>query len=261
MNIDRELYGLTGFTVTWALLALLAFGGLKVLQVPTGDFLGWAIAAAIFWWLIIITTVPWNIYFSARAVLAEAEQSRQRDIQVDEQACQYVAVIQQRVLAVAIGLHGGSAIALYLLAVTDISAIGYLGSVAALLLTGLRPAISAYRYLMQRLANLGKDLKYPRQDIVTLQQEMQKLRRQQTTLAQQLDPDDDSSWAAQQQRTLTRLQNDTAQLSAAHDHLKASNDEAHQHILREARSAIAQLNEDSEFLDRVRDIIRFWKAA
>ena len=261
MNLDRELYGFTGFTVAWALLALLAFGGLNVLHVPTVDFVSWAIAAAIFWWLIIITTVPWNIYFRARAVLADAAESRRREIDVDEQACQYVTVIQRRVLGVAIALHGMSAISLYLLAVAGISTVGYLGSIAALLLTGLRPTIAAYRFLMQRLASIGKGLVYPRHDIVTFQHKVQQLCSQQEALTRQLDPDDDSSWVAQQQRTLARFQDETAQLRAAHDHLKASNAEAHQHITLEARSAIAQLNEDSEFLDRVRELIRFWKTA
>ncbi len=261
MRYDRELYGFTGFTLAWALLALLAFGGLNLLHIPTGNFVSWAIAAAVFWWLIIITTVPWNIYFSARAVLSEAEASRQRKIVVNEQTCQYVVGVQQRVLRVAIAIHGISAISLYLLAAASISRVGYLGSVAALLLTGLRPAIAAYRYLMQRLASIGKEFVYPRQDIVTLQQKVEQLRTQQETLARQLDPDNDSSWVAQQQNALARLQEDIAQLRAAHNHLKAANAEAHQHITLEARSAIAQLNEDSEFLDRVRELIRFWKTA
>ncbi|MGF1514372.1 MAG: hypothetical protein ACFB5Z_11850 [Elainellaceae cyanobacterium] len=261
MNLEREIGGFTGFTVVWGLLALLVFGTLNLLEVPTGNFLNWLTAAAIFWWLIVITTVPWNIYFSARAVLTEAEISRQAGIEVDERACSYVNKVQNRVLIVAIGLHLISAIALYLLAATGVSAVGYLSSIAALLLTGLRPAIASYQYLAQRLANIGKALKYPREDVVTLKAAVEQLSSEQKKIALQLDPNDDSSWVAQQQRSLERLQQDVAQVAAAHEQLKAANAQDHARISLETRSAIAQLNEDSQFLDRVREIIRFFKAA
>jgi hypothetical protein len=35
-------------------------------------------------WLVAIATVPWNIYFQARGILAEAEESRKREIQIDK---------------------------------------------------------------------------------------------------------------------------------------------------------------------------------
>ncbi len=261
MNLAREVSGFTGFTVVWTLLALLTFGLLNLLNVPTGNFFDWLIAAVSFWWLIVITTVPWNLYFSARAVLTEAEISRQRDIEVDERACDYVNKVQRRVLITALGLHLASAIALYLLSATGVSAIGYLSSAVAILLTGLRPAIASYRYLMQRLTSIGKGLTYPREDVVELRHQVQTLSHRQETIALQLDPEDASSWVSRQQRSLERLQQDIAQLTAAHEHLKATNAQSHEHIAAEARSAIAQLNEDSQFLDRVREIIRFFKTA
>ncbi|MGF1537060.1 MAG: hypothetical protein ACFB4J_11340 [Elainellaceae cyanobacterium] len=268
MTLEQELYGFSGFTIAWALLALLVFGGLNLLGISTGSFVAWAIAAAIFWWLITITTVPWNIYFSAQAILAEVKLSRQKQIDIDEQACSYVNKVQRRVLVVAIGLHVLSAIALYLLAATGVSAIGYLGSVAALLLTGLRPTIASYRYLMQRLANIGRELKYPREDIVEvksaiqeLKSELERLLTQQEATALQLNPDEDSSWAARQQRSLAHLRQDVARLTAAHEQFKATNAQDHERIATEARGAIAQLNQDSQFLDQVREIIRFFKSA
>ena len=261
MYLERELYRFTGFTFGWVVLVLLTFGILTWLHAPTGNFLDWVIGAISFWWLIVIVTVPWNIHFTAKAVLAEAATSQERGIAIDDRTCKYVTQVQNRALWVALGLHLASAIALYLLAVTKVSSIGYVSSVAALLLTGLRPAIAAYRYLMQQLANIGQDLKYPREDIIELRACVQQLTEQQKALAFQLDPKESSSWVARQQSSLDHLQQDLAKLSTAHEQLKAANDQAHERISNATRTAIAQLNEDSQFLNQARDIIRFFKEA
>ncbi|NJL02629.1 MAG: hypothetical protein HC838_14850 [Spirulinaceae cyanobacterium RM2_2_10] len=261
MNLEQEVYGFTGFTIIWLLLALLTFGLLNWLHVPTGNFLDWSVGAVSFWWLTVIATVPWNIYFSAKAVLNDAVISREKGIDIDERQMQFVDQVQKRMLWVALGLHVLSAIALYLLAATGISAIGYLSSGAALLLTGLRPTIALYRYLMQRLVNIGRELKYPREDIVALRDRVQQLVDQQAVLTHQLDPEESSSWVARQQRSLDGLQQDLARLGADHERLQANNERDHERLALEARSAIAQLSEDSQFLDRVREIIRFFKQA
>jgi len=261
VNLEREINGFAGFTVGLVLLVLLAFGILQWLHVPTGNFLDWVIGAASFWWLTIVVTVPWNVHFGAKGILAEAAASREKGIKVDDRACKYAAKVEKRSLWVALALHLFSAIVLYLLAVTGVSAIGYVSSVAALLLTGLRPAIAAYRYLAQRLENIGREFKYPREDIIELRTRVQQLRDRQDEIALQLNPEESSSWVSKQQRTIESLQQDLAKLAAAHEQLKATNERDHDRISQETRSAIAQLNEDSQFLDRVREIIRFFKEA
>ncbi len=69
-----------GFTVCLALLLLLTFGILQWLHIPAGSFLDWVIAGACFWWLLLIVTVPWNIHFEAKEVLAEAAESKQKGV-------------------------------------------------------------------------------------------------------------------------------------------------------------------------------------
>ncbi len=71
------------FTVGLVLLLLLVFSVLQWLQFPVGSFLDWVIGGATFWWLLAIVTVPWNIHFQAKEVLAEAEQSKEIDIVID----------------------------------------------------------------------------------------------------------------------------------------------------------------------------------
>ena len=72
---------------------LLAFGILQWLHIPAGSFLDWVIAVAIFEWLLVIVTVPWNIHFEAKAVLDEAAVSAQKGIKVDEKQVEYAKVV------------------------------------------------------------------------------------------------------------------------------------------------------------------------
>lgn len=261
MNLERELSGLFGLTLIWAILVLIVFGLLNWLHIPTGQFLDWLFGAVSFWWLMVIITIPWNVHFNAKAVYADAMISREKGIEVSNRAIHYVKTIQKWALVVALGLHGVSAIAFYTLALTGISALGYISSVAALLLTGLRPAIAAYRYLVQRLENIGRELKYPREDMVELRDRVELLATEQADLAFKLNLNESTSWAAQQARAIERLQDAIAQLEAAQAQFKAMNAQEHEQIVQEARGAIAQLNEDSRVLGQVREIIRFFKTA
>lgn len=80
-----------GFTVGLAIILLLTFGVLQWLNISVGSFLDWVIGGACFWWLLLIVTVPWNIYFEAKEVLAEAAESKQKGIKIDTQQIKYVS--------------------------------------------------------------------------------------------------------------------------------------------------------------------------
>jgi hypothetical protein len=243
------------------LLALLGFGGLQWLNVPVGSLLDWVIGGAIFWWLVVIVTVPWNIYFQAKQTLAEAEASAERGITVQHRQVQYVAKLARRSLWAAIALHGLSAIGLYSLAAWGISAVGYIGSGAALLLTGLRPAVGAYQYFALRMIAMRQEWTYPREDIVELRQRLTSLEETVARLNQEMDPDRGFSWMATQQQALKDLRRELAQIGAALTEEAETNQREHDRLSREAQQAIAQLTTDGQFLDHVREIIRFFKTA
>jgi hypothetical protein len=248
---------ITGIVVT----VLLAFGILQWLHIPAGSFLDWIIGGASFWWLLVIVTVPWNVHFQAKQVLAEAAQSRERDIPVDERQVQYVQGLARRSLWIALGLHLFSAIGLYTLAATGISSVGYIGSGAALLLTILRPAIRAYEYIYARLTMISQDWKYPREDIVELRNRFFELEEKVRVLEDQFNLEQPYSLAATQQRFADETRKDLAKIAANLEELRATNHNEHERLTREARNAIAQLSTDGQFLDHVREIIRFFKTA
>ncbi|MBC1235898.1 hypothetical protein [Nostoc sp. 2RC] len=243
------------------IVVLAAFGLLQWLHIPAGSFLDWVIGGASFWWLLVIVTVPWNVHFQAKEVLAEAAQSREKEIPVDEKQVKYVTVLAKRSLWVAIALHLLSAVGLYTLAVTGISTVGYVSSGAALLLTILRPAIRAYEYLYARLAMIRQEWKYPREDIMELRDRFYNLEQKVQSLEDQLNPEQPSSLPATQQRFAEETRRDLARIVANLEELRAINHTEHERLGREARSAIAQLSTDGQFLDHVREIIRFFKSA
>jgi uncharacterized membrane protein len=81
------LLAVLGLTVLAALLFLI----LRWLNVPAGELLDWLIAIVAFWWLTVVVTVPWNIYFQARAVLAGAARSAERGIALPDERMAYVS--------------------------------------------------------------------------------------------------------------------------------------------------------------------------
>ena len=243
------------------LLFLAGFGLTQWLNLPLGNFIDWLIGASIFIWLIIIVTVPWNVYFQAKSVLDQATISRQNGINVDEAQLPYVRSLQTRSLILALVLHLISAIALYLLAANGVGTIGYVGAIAALLLTILRPAISAYEYIYQRLQAILQQINYPREDIMLLSQRFANLEESVRLINEQLNTENPYSLATKYEQFSSETRKDVSRLGANIEDLRATNDRDHQRLSKESQQAIAQLSTDGQFLDNVREIIRFFKSA
>lgn len=250
-----------GLSASLGLLMLLVFGLLQWLHISAGHFLDWVIAVLSFWWLLAIVTVPWNVHLEAREVLAEASASSKKGIAVDDKQIEYVKTLSKRSLIVAIALHLLSAVGLYTLAATGISTVGYVSSGAALLLTALRPAVRFYEYLAARLRMIRREFKYPREDIIELRSRFDILENTVKDLSKQIDLENPESLAATQQQYSEKTRRDLASLEASVEQLVARNEAEHQRLAREAQQAISQLTTDSQFLDHVREIIRFFKTA
>jgi hypothetical protein len=242
-------------------VALLAFGLLQWFQIPAGSLWDWAIGIGIFEWAVLIVTVPWNIYFSAQSALQTGQESQAKGITVDDQQIQYANNIATKSLIVAISLHLGTAIGLYWLAASGITALGYWSSVGVLLLTLLRPAISTYNYLAARLQTMQEQFAYPRADIFELRDRFQQLEYRVDQLAAQLDPNEDTSWLNNQNHRWENVRDETAKISAALADAKASNELDHQRLAQEAKQAISQITVDGQFLEHARELIRFFKEA
>lgn len=259
--MNKNFLGFIFSCMALTVLVLLVFMILFWMQVPTGRFIDWVVSLVSFWWLLVIVTFPWNMYFRAKEVLAEAAKSSERKITVKPEDVAYTSHLVGRSLRLAIILHIASACGLYLLAASGLSSVGYIGAGAALLLTGLRPAVRAYEYVIRRLSLISEEIKYPREDVLTLRNRVTDLETKTKHIETELDPQVENSWAAMQGRQLDALKDEVTRVRVALENWRVVNQSEHEQLARDAEQGIAQLTKDSEFLDHVREIIRFFKAA
>ena len=242
-------------------LSLIVFFILQWLQIPAGNLADWLIGIASFYWLLAITTIPWNVYFDAQEVTVEAAISKDQGISVGAKQLNYVKKVARWSIVVAIALHLVSTLVLYLLAFYGISIVGYVTSAAALLLTFLRPTIRAYQYLAKRLSMIRRQIKYPREDVVELRGRVKSLEGQVSKLQHQLDLNNPKSFTSLQQKQSIETKQELNLLSNSLEKLMSLNEREHEQLLQKSQDAVAQLTEDSQFLGHVREIIRFFKTA
>jgi hypothetical protein len=241
--------------------AVIVFLVMNYLGQPIGTLVDWVIGIAMLWWLLAIVVIPWNMHFSAKEVLHDAETSRERGITVNPNDVRYAENLAKRFLWIAIGLHIITALGMYLLAQFNITPLGYIASAAALLLTLFRPAVRFYEYVIYRLRSISQQLHYPREDVYELRSQVSELLNDVKSLKDALDATREDSWAAQQQSQLTRLQDGSAKLYSTLDDLVLQNRREHELLSRKVTEDIAALSEDAKFLNQMRELIRFFKNA
>jgi hypothetical protein len=256
------MYGsIAAFNSGLLFIALLAFGLLNWFQISAGNLWDWAIGIGIFEWTILIVTVPWNIYFKAKAVAQTGTESRLQGMEVPERQILYANSVATNALIVAIALHLGTASGLYWLAVNGITSLGYWSSIGVLLLTLLRPAISTYEYLATRLSEMQDRFLYPREDIFELRARFGQLEDRLRDLTDRFNPDDNESWVNQQNYRWETNREEIAKLTVSIANLKAINESEHHRLAQEAKQAISQITVDGQFLEHARELIRFFKEA
>lgn len=81
------------------------------------------------------------------------------------------------------------------------------------------------------------------------------------SLTQRFNLDDPTAWISEQQRQWDAVRQDLNRAMAALEALTVKNQVEHDQLAKEAENAIAQLSEDGQFLNQVRDLIRFVKTA
>jgi 5-bromo-4-chloroindolyl phosphate hydrolysis protein len=250
-----------GFTISLGILAVIIGGILTWFDISAGSLIDWLIGIASFWWLLVILTIPWNIYFDARETLNEAKISTEKELIIDLKQLNYVQKVARWSIIGALFLHLISAVALYLLAATGISNVGYLSSGLTLLLTILRPVIRGYQYLTTRLLTIKKEVKYPREDAIELRNRVKTLETAMEKIESLLDTKNPNSLISIQQQESQENRLALARQKALLEEYQAKNTVEHEQLSREAKNAIAQLSEDSQFLGHVREIIRFVKTS
>ncbi|GLX94756.1 hypothetical protein [Herbidospora sp. NBRC 101105] len=133
-------------------------------------------------WLLILLTVPWNLYFSARRVVHETQLSRERGIEVPQAREDEARGIAKRMLRLAVLGHVVSAAVIAVVTYFSGEYVGYYFSGFYLLATLFRPTGAYLTHLKDRVGTLMEELHYPRQDVATLRGDVKDLVEARTTL-------------------------------------------------------------------------------
>jgi len=168
--------------------AVLLFAWLgRLAGVPPGTLLSIGAGLAALMWMVVLVTLPWNLYFDARQVRTENAISRERGIVVPPVRDRETRHIARRALVFALGGHLGTAAAAAAFAAVSGALLGYYLAGFYLLSTAIRPAVAYLVHLRERVTVLRVESTHPRDDVVSLRdahravaEDLERLRRQVT---------------------------------------------------------------------------------
>jgi hypothetical protein len=154
--------------LTGAVVALLIVWLGRIVSVPLTTLLTVAAVIIALSWLVVLTTVPWNLHFAARRAAQEMAVSRERGIAVRPGYDREAGRISRHMLRFALGAHIGTALAAAAIAFVSGNKAGYYIAGIALLSTAFRPAAAYFGHLRERIRVLTREGTHPRDDVATL---------------------------------------------------------------------------------------------
>ncbi|AWS41781.1 hypothetical protein [Streptosporangium sp. 'caverna'] len=153
-------------------------------DVPLSTVLSLGLGAISLIWLILLLTLPWNLYFGARQVVHEIHVSRERGIEVPDAHEAEALEIAGRMRRFAVGGHLVSAALLAVITFFSGTEVGYYFAGFYLLSTFFRPAGAYFSHLHKRVTTLMSEARYPREDIVALVSRVERLTTEVTALTE-----------------------------------------------------------------------------
>lgn len=175
-NSMRVLLG-WGIVVAGTAVALLIAWAARVVRVTPVTLLTIGAVVIALTWLIVLVSMPWNLYFAARRAVQEAAVSRERGISVRPAIDAEARLISRRMLGLALGGHLGTAIAAAAIAYFSGSTTGYYIAGIFLLATAFRPAAAYLVHIRERIGALTRESTHPREDVVTIRAEVDGIKR------------------------------------------------------------------------------------
>jgi hypothetical protein len=163
--------GNSGKVLGWWMLFLIGAGAAlliawlaRVVSVPLTTLLTIGALVVALSWLIVLATVPWNLYFAARRAAAEMAVSRERGISVRPAYDAEADQISRRMLRFALSAHLATAVAAAVIAYISGSKAGYYVAGIFLLSTAFRPAGAYVAHVRERIMVLTRESTLPRDE-------------------------------------------------------------------------------------------------
>lgn len=121
-------------------------------------------------WLLLLLTLPWNVYFQAHDLIEEIRTSKERGLEVPAGNQDEARRIAARMRAAAIGAHILSAGLIAAITYFSGAEIGYYFAAFYLVSTAFRPAGSWFAQLRRRLDTMLRQVRHPRDDVLALKE-------------------------------------------------------------------------------------------
>jgi hypothetical protein len=129
-------------------------------------------------WLLFVLKVPWDLFFETRSILFEMQRSIEKQLAVNPDRIRYVNRMQRITGAIAISSHIVSATIITGLTYWSNGKVGYFFAFFYIVATFFRPAKRAYDFLIIKLREIRNEVKYPREDVIKLRQDLSTLEEQ-----------------------------------------------------------------------------------
>ncbi|MGW7366547.1 hypothetical protein ACWGI8_24695 [Streptomyces sp. NPDC054841] len=198
-------------------------------------------------WLLVLLTVPWNLYFRAHAVLAEIAVSREKGLEVSPVRDAEAARIARMMLRAAVAGHVVTAGVAVAVTLATGRVAGYWFAGFFLLSTLFRPAGAYFAQLRRRLGTLLKDVTYPRDDVVEMRARVDRMEAGMKVL---------EGKAEEQYRALAELRRAVDALGMASYERADEADRKVAALGREFESTVNRLTDNQEIIAGVKAFLR-----
>lgn len=212
--------------------------------VPLSTLLSLGLGAICLVWLVVILTLPWNLCFAARHVVHEIAVSREAGIEVPAHREEEARTIARRMLVLAVAGHVASAAVIAVITFFSGRQVGYYFAGFYLLATAFRPAGAYVGHLRERVRTLGREINYPRADVVALRDQVTAL-------------------TATAERLTQEVQDVTAELAAARNGLELADHDLDRRITLMARrfeETVDGLSDNQEVITGLKAFLRLVRA-
>lgn len=202
-------------------------------------------------WLLLLLTLPWNLYFRAHAVLAEIAVSREKGLKISSARDAEAARIARTMLRAAVAGHVLTAAVVIAVTWATGEFTGYWFAAFFLLSTFFRPAGAYFAQLRRRLGTLLKDVTYPRDDVVELQARLHRAETGTRVLEEK---------SEEQYRALAELRRTVEALSMSGYERGEETDRRIAALGREFESTVNRLTDNQEIIAGVKAFLRLLRS-
>ncbi|MEU3520663.1 hypothetical protein ABZ770_36325 [Streptomyces sp. NPDC006654] len=202
-------------------------------------------------WLLLLLTVPWNLYFRAHAVLAETAVSRAKGMEIPPARDAEAARIARTMLRAAVAGHLLTAGAVVAVAWATREFTGYWFAGFFLLSTFFRPAGAYFAQLRRRLGTLLREVTFPRDDVVELHLRLDRAEAGTRVLEEK---------AEEQYRALAELRRTVDALAMSTYERAEETDRRIAALGREFESTVNRLTDNQEIIAGVKAFLRLLRS-